>query len=216
MSVTAPSEEPPLRSDAARNRLSILESAERVFALRGLGASMEEIADAAGLGVGTIYRRFGSKAALIDALFDQRLAESLELIRDRADRPTAWEGLCEVMRSFVAIQTSNRALQELIFTSTDDAARRLRERVEPLLTDIIDRAKAEGALRADFAATDIAILTNSISRLALASSPHGPGLAQRHLELLLKGLGPTPDPHQIPQPLSDGDFADPARTSPTE
>jgi AcrR family transcriptional regulator len=203
----------PLRADATRNRLSILEAADTVFATQGLGASMDDVAAAVGLGVGTIYRRFGSKAALIDALFDQRLEQFEELIRDGARRSTAWEGLCEVMRSFVSIQARNRAVQQLFFTSADDAARLLRERVEPLLTDLVERAKAEGALRADFAATDVPILANSISRLAHAASPHGPELARRHLELLLKGLAATPDLVTVPPPLSDDDYGDWIRAS---
>jgi AcrR family transcriptional regulator len=203
----------PLRADATRNRLSILEAADTVFATQGLGASMDDVAAAVGLGVGTIYRRFGSKAALIDALFDQRLEQFEALIRDGARRPTAWEGLCEVMRSFVSIQARNRAVQQLFFTSADDAARLLRERVEPLLTDLVERAKAEGSLRPDFAATDVPILANSISRLAHAASPHGPELARRHLELLLKGLTATPDTAPVPPPLSDDDFGDWIRAS---
>ncbi|MFI5062265.1 MAG: TetR/AcrR family transcriptional regulator [Actinomycetales bacterium] len=203
----------PLRADATRNRLSILEAADTVFAAQGLGASMDDVAAAVGLGVGTIYRRFGSKAALIDALFDQRLEQFEALIRDGALRPTAWEGLCEVMRSFVSIQARNRAVQQLFFTSADDAARLLRNRIEPLLTDLVERAKAEGRLRADFAATDVPILANSISRLAHAASPHGPELARRHLELLLKGLAATPDTVPVPPPLSDDDFGDWIRAS---
>ena len=203
----------PLRADATRNRVSILKAAEVVFATQGLGASMDDVAEAVGLGVGTIYRRFGSKAALVDALFDQRLEQFEELIREGARRPSAWEGLCEVMRSFVLIQARNRAVQQLYFTSADDAARLLRERVEPLLTDLVERAKAEGALRPDFAATDVPILANSISRLAHAASPHGPELARRNLELLLKGLAATPDLAPVPPPLSDDDFADWIRAS---
>ena len=203
----------PVRADAIRNRASILEAAELVFAARGLEASMDDVAEAVGLGVGTIYRRFGSKAALIDALFDQRLEQFENLIRENARRATAWEGLCEVMRSFVSIQSRNRAAQQLFFTSSDDAARLLRARIEPLLTDLVERAKVEGALRMDFAATDVPIFTNSISRLAHAASPHGPELARRQLELLIKGLGPTADPESIPPPLSDDDFGDWVRAS---
>lgn len=203
----------PLRADAKRNHESILEAAEEVFAVQGLNASMDDIAAAVGLGVGTIYRRFGSKAELVDALFDQRLERFVELIMDGASRPTAWEGLCEVMRSFVAIQGGNRAVQQLYFTSSDDAALRLRARIEPLLTDLIERAKAEGSLRADFAATDVAILANSISRVAHATSPHGPELARRQLEFVLKGIAATADPEPVPAALSDDDFSEWIRAS---
>ena len=65
----------PLRSDAERNRRRILSAAATVFAERGLGATMDEIADQAKVGVGTVYRRFPEKQLLIDALFEERIED---------------------------------------------------------------------------------------------------------------------------------------------
>src|SRR5215218_6134927 len=67
--------ERPLRRDAERNRRRILEAAAEVFAERGLAVTMDDIADHAGVGVGTVYRRFPNKDLLIDALLEDRLAE---------------------------------------------------------------------------------------------------------------------------------------------
>ena len=64
----------PLRSDAERNRQRILAAAAEVFAERGLDVSLDDIAAAAGVGVGTVYRRFPDKDALIDALFEEKIA----------------------------------------------------------------------------------------------------------------------------------------------
>src|ERR1044072_6861855 len=75
MSSLAPTDRP-LRKDAERNRLRILDAAGELFAQRGLGVTLDDIARHAGVGVGTVYRRFADKELLIDALFEQRL-ESL-------------------------------------------------------------------------------------------------------------------------------------------
>lgn len=203
-----PHVERPLRSDAERNRRRILEVAEDVFSRQGLDAPMEDIAAEVGVGVGTIYRRFGSKAALVSELYEQRLDDYLGFFSHYADQPTAWAGLCEVMRFSVRAQAENRALQQVLFTNVDTAAALLRARVEPVLADLVERAKAEGALRPDFAATDIPILTQTVSALAHRLPGNGVELAERHLELLLKGLRATPDEHPVPPPLGDEYFAD--------
>ncbi|PWB96163.1 TetR family transcriptional regulator [Salinibacterium hongtaonis] len=202
----------PLRSDALRNRLRILESAEEVFADRGLDASVDDIALAVGVGVGTIYRHFGSKAGLINSIFEHRIGTIIEIVTERSSRPTAWEGLCEVMRFFVDAQSQNRAVSEMIYERADTTGRHLRERVEPLLADLVEKAKAEGSLREDFTATDVPVLTHSVSDVARLQPGRGRDLARRHLELLLKGLGPTPDPHLVPSPLPDDEFVDWLRT----
>jgi len=65
--------ERPLRADAERNRLRILDAAQRVFAVRGLQASLDDVAREAGVGVGTVYRRFADKDELVEALFSSRI-----------------------------------------------------------------------------------------------------------------------------------------------
>ena len=72
MSTLTPTERP-LRKDAERNRQRILTAAGELFAERGLGVTLDDIAHHAGVGVGTVYRRFPNKEVLIDALFEQRI-----------------------------------------------------------------------------------------------------------------------------------------------
>lgn len=195
------------RRDAVRNREHVLAAAEQVFARAGVDASMEVIAAEAGVGVGTVYRGFGSKRALVDELFADRVGEAVEVIRAAAGAPSGREALEQVMRGLTDFQSQSRAFRQLMFAGNDHAAA-LRERVEPLLTGIIERAKSEGAIRADFAATDIALLTRSASEIATTLPGVGADLARRHLELLLKGLTPTPDPAAVPPPLRDDRFGD--------
>src|SRR4051794_18831071 len=82
MALETPTTERPLRRDAERNRQRILAAAAEVFAERGLGATLDDIARHAGVGVGTVYRRFPDKDALIDALFLERMGELQVLVTD--------------------------------------------------------------------------------------------------------------------------------------
>lgn len=196
-----------LRTDAARNHARILAVAEDVFARKGLAATMDDVAAAAGVGVGTVYRRFGSKDGLIAALFGNRLDEFSGVVAEAVGRPSAWDGLSWLLREYVETQARSRALKELFSSVPESATEILRERVVPALADLVARAKAEGAVRDDFAATDIPVLTHTISGIAHDLPGQGLDLARRHLELLLKGIAATPDPVPVPPPLPDAEFA---------
>ncbi|WP_159500044.1 TetR/AcrR family transcriptional regulator [Microbacterium sp. 18062] len=195
-----------LRTDAARNRARILEAAEAVFARDGLAASMGDIAQAAGLGVGTLYRRFESKSALVEAIFRHRIDDLAAVIDRCRAQPSAWDGLTMLMRLYVGALARDRAVMELATEVTEPALRVLRERIVPALADLVERAQSEGALREDFTAADVPVLTHAIGAIAHSMPSGGPRLAQRHLELLLKGIAATPDPVPIPPPLADEDF----------
>src|SRR3954470_3515659 len=90
-----------LRRDAERNRRRILEAARRGFAERGLGITLDEIARLAGVGVGTVYRRFPNKELLIDALFEERIGEVVALARAAAGDEDAWRGLSRFLEGAV-------------------------------------------------------------------------------------------------------------------
>src|SRR5919107_5107373 len=89
----------PLRADAERNRARILAAASEVFAERGLDVSLDDIAGAAGVGVGTVYRRFPDKDALIDALFEDKIADVERVAREALDVEDPWEGFESFMRA---------------------------------------------------------------------------------------------------------------------
>src|SRR5438270_2551864 len=85
--------ERPLRKDAERNRRRILDAAAELFTERGLGVTLNDIAHHADVGVGTVYRRFPNKELLIDALFEDRLAEFAKLAEDALTDSDPWHGL---------------------------------------------------------------------------------------------------------------------------
>ena len=81
-----------LRADAARNRQRVLAAAAEVFAERGLDVSLDEVAHAAGVGVGTLYRRFPNKEALVDALFEDKVENMVVLAHEAEALDDPWEG----------------------------------------------------------------------------------------------------------------------------
>src|SRR4051794_8326504 len=101
-----------LRADAQRNRLRILEAAEKVFAERGLGVTMDDIADAAGVGVGTVYRRFPEKADLIDAIFEQRIDEIAGLAEQGREMDDPFAGLAFFLEHAAELHAGDRALRQ--------------------------------------------------------------------------------------------------------
>lgn len=102
-------------------------------------------------------------------------------------------------------RSQSHASLQLAF-SGEAGASRLREHIEPLLTQIIERARNEKAVRADFTATDVALISRAVSELAGRIPEVGAGVARRHLEPFLKGVAPTPYPRPTPPPLSDAAF----------
>lgn len=125
----------PLRADAERNRRRILDAAREVFARRGLEAGLDEIAKHAGVGTGTVYRRFPDKAVLVEALFEERLALVLASIRQAADLPDPWEGFVLAIESLSRMQIEDRGLKDVFFGHFGDAEafREHHDRILPLV-----------------------------------------------------------------------------------
>jgi len=191
----------PLRADAERNRRRILDAAADLFAAKGLSVGLDEIAHHAGVGVGTAYRRFPDKRQLIEALFEERVGRIVELAERGLAADDAWEGLTGFIEQAADLQIVNRGLKELIFGSDQgtELAERAHARIAPLTEQLLRRAQASGALRADVVASDLPLLQYMVSSAAELTAPHAPELWRRYLALVMDGLR-TPDPHPLPQP----------------
>src|SRR5207244_7455255 len=111
----------PLRRDAERNRQRILDAARVVFAERGLSGSHDDIARQAGVGVGTVYRRFPDKEQLIDALFEARIGEVAEVARAAVGNPDPWEALVGFVIRAQELQSQDRGLKEIVLGGTRGA-----------------------------------------------------------------------------------------------
>lgn len=182
----------PLRKDAERNRQRILAAAGEVFAERGLGVTLDDIARAAGVGVGTVYRRFPDKGALIDALFAQRIEALCDIAEEALDIPDAWEALVFYFEKGCRLQACDRGLKELLSCSTHggepvaEAKARLRTRV----TALYDRGKAARVLRDDVEPYDSPLITMMLGAVMDRTREVEPDLWRRYLAIVLDGLRP--------------------------
>jgi AcrR family transcriptional regulator len=180
-----------LRADAERNRRRILDAASELFAEKGLSVGLDEIARHAGVGVGTAYRRFATKDELIDALFEDRVAEIAALAEGALEADDPWEGLVGFLESAVELHIANRAVKELIFTQTAGAYERVaeaRERIAPIVGELVTRAQASGDLRDDVEVTDVPLLQFLMSGAADLGGPAAADIWRRLLAIVVDGL----------------------------
>jgi AcrR family transcriptional regulator len=189
----APSAEqqPPLRrSDARRNRHTILTAAFKVFSELGVDAQMVDVAREAGLGVGTVYRNFASKEALVNALLLDRLEGATHVATKAAAEPDAWQALIELMNGITVRQLENRVLSQFLGgrIAGSEELQRQRDVVYGVLNKIVIRAKRAGHLRKDVNISDIRLIMTSIAQLSASDSKVAQRLVKRHIGILLDGL----------------------------
>ena len=199
--------ERPLRRDAERNRRRILAAAAEAFAEGGLAVTMDEIARRAGVGVGTVYRRFPDKELLIEALFEQRIDDLVALAEAARDEPDAWDGLVRFFESFVALEAADRGLKEVVLTPNRGQQRvaRARARLTPVVNDVLERAKADGVLRPDVVGPDLGLVQFMLGAVADVTRDVDPELWRRFLGIALDGLRTRRD---APTPLAPGPLDD--------
>jgi AcrR family transcriptional regulator len=196
----------PLRRDAELNRKRIMTAAREVFAQHGLEATLDDIAHHAGLGIGTVYRRFPSKTALVDALFEDSFEQLLGLMTQAANAPDPWAGLLGVITSFAELQTADRGLRDVMLSTAHgrDRSERMRDLFKPLIEQLVERAKSQGYLRADFSPRDFVVVQLMITAVAEFTGHGGPDIWRRYLTILFDGLSErreTPTP--LPAPSMD-------------
>ncbi len=197
----------PLRADAERNRRRILVAAAEVFARRGLDAGLDEIARHAGVGTGTVYRRFPDKALLIDALFESRVDDLLELTRTGLEADDPWAGLVYFLERSIEMQQADRGLKEALFgggphgTPAGEAFTQKADRLIPAITALVDRAKDAGQLRSDVTVTDLAVMQFMLHGVGALAAAVEPELWRRQFALLLDGLR-ADRPQTTPLPLN--------------
>ncbi|MCW2976318.1 MAG: TetR/AcrR family transcriptional regulator [Actinomycetia bacterium] len=149
----------PLRRDAERNRQQILLAARAAFAERGLTVTLDEIAQRAGVGVGTVYRRYSNKDDLIDELYEDIVAQLAAIAEAELAQDDPWKGLAGFLEQSLAMQASNRALKDIMIGGSQRGRERValaRERVAPLVSELFERAKRSGRLRPDVTEADMA------------------------------------------------------------
>jgi AcrR family transcriptional regulator len=189
----------PLRKDAELNRQRIIAAAREVFRDRGVAATLNDVARHAGVGVGTVYRRFPDKEALVDALFGS-MVDTVETVTAEAlEEPDAWVGLTVALEKVCEVQAMDRGLREVMLGTGNGPQRQtqMRDRVVPLLHQLVDRAKEQGSLRPDVMPVDFPTIQLMLG--AVTEHTGEPELWRRYLALMLDGmrahpgLAPLPD-----------------------
>jgi AcrR family transcriptional regulator len=177
--------EKPLRADARRNRERILKAARAVFGDHGMDAQIDDVAKRAKVGVGTVYRHFPTKEVLLDALVRERFEEIAGYAEEALQREDAWEGFCELIWRAAERNAVDRAFCDIVaFT---DQSRIVEETGLAEFTEVLmDRAKAQGKLRADATQMDIPIMMSGCgSVMRIHPSPE---IWRRYLTIMLDGL----------------------------
>jgi AcrR family transcriptional regulator len=178
-----------VRNDARRNRRRLLESARELFASGGVEVSVEEITCQAGVGMGTLYRHFATKEELIDAVLEDAFAEFLALAESARAEPDPWAGLCRFLEQALAMHARHRCLKDAVAISERGRGwvEAMRRQMWPLV-ELVERAKAQRTLRADFTAEDVALVLWTGDRVIERSVGFAPELWRRFPGLLLDGL----------------------------
>lgn len=185
-----PAARPPQRRDAQRNRERILSATRIAFRERGLDVGVDEIARRAGVGMGTLYRHFPTKDALIDAIVDARFEEltaAAEAARDAAD---AWEGFTGFLRTGVALQDHDRGFKDaLVARGRNEAGvEAARARLRTAIARLVAHAQQAGALRADTTPQDVFTLLWATAGIIERSGDAGAAPAERFLAFHLDAL----------------------------
>jgi AcrR family transcriptional regulator len=181
---------PPLRSDARRNRERLLAAAREAFAAAGLDASLEAIAERAGVSIGTLYNHFGGRLELIDAALAPALGTALAGAEQALGHADPWEGFVEHFTAVAALQAADRGVAALCVHTLppESACERAKARGHELTQALVERAQRAGQLRADVTLADISLLVWAAIRATEPIRPVAPDAWRRHLAVLLDGL----------------------------
>ena len=178
----------PLRRDAAQNREKLIDAATRVFAARGLDATVEEVAREAGVGMGTLYRRFAHKQALIDELVGGVRRMLLDLAIEARERDDG-SGLEQLLVATGLLQAEQPGCLAQLWSHSDAELGALR-RYRRILVDLLTVAQEAGRVRADVTNTDVTMILWSMREVVQTTKQTSPDAWRRHLELLIAGLRP--------------------------
>jgi AcrR family transcriptional regulator len=188
-STETPSFDRTLRADARRNREAVIAAAKKLFADQGLDAQMPDVAKAAKVGVGTVYRHFPTKDNLIAALVAERFDRLAQKAREGLETGDPWEGLCDFIRFSAQIQADDRGLCEVMGSRPElmDAAAQAAGLPE-LCHQLVKRAQRSGELRRDLVWEDVPMIACGLGRITQATVGPATGRWPRLVEIILDGL----------------------------
>jgi AcrR family transcriptional regulator len=189
------------RADARRNREAVLAAAKTLFADQGLDAQVPDVAKAAKVGVGTVYRHFPTKDDLIAALAAEHFERLAQKGRECLEMADPWEGISDFIRFSTQIQADDRGLCEVTGSRPDlmDTAA-VATGLPELCDQLVKRAQRSGKLRRDLAWEDIPMIACSLGRSTHATVGPARGRWPRLVEIVLDGLR-APGTGTLPPPV---------------
>ncbi|MBB2989625.1 AcrR family transcriptional regulator [Mycolicibacterium iranicum] len=189
-----------LRKDAERNRRRIIEAARELCATRGLEATLNEVAHHANLGVGTVYRRFATKEALFEAIFQDGIDQLIALADTALEAQDSWEGFAWFVWSLTELTATDRGLREVVFSKAYCGGRvdAGRTELEPRISKLVNRAKRDGYLRPEVSSTDMPLLGLMAGEVSEYAGEVSADLWRRYVAILLQGMRCQPGLDRLP------------------
>jgi AcrR family transcriptional regulator len=184
-----------LRKDAERNRQRVLTAARELFAIKGMEATLNDVARHAGVGVGTVYRRFATKDELVEAIFESGIDEVAALAEAALQQKNSWDGFVWFVEHQCQLTATDRGLRDMVYGKAYGGNRVecARERLTPLIKRLVERARHDGYLRPDVEATDTPIIGLLAGTVGERAGQVDPELWRRYVALLLEGMRHRPD-----------------------
>ncbi|UGQ11397.1 TetR/AcrR family transcriptional regulator [Yinghuangia sp. ASG 101] len=202
--MTAPPPRPALRADAQRNYERLVRAAGEVFAERGVDVPMDDIARHAGVGNATLYRRFPTRTALLQAVHHDRIDALCSQARTLLATPSPAEGLATWLRELARQGSTSRGLATAVMIALRDEGSDVawcREAMFAAASALIDRAQSAGAVRTDVTAAQVLKLVNAIA-FVTECEPDGEQQADRLLAVVMDGLRPHEERDAAPDGAS--------------
>ena len=166
-----------------------MQAARTAFAEGGADLPMEEIARHAGVGIGTVYRHFPNKEALLDTLLYDQIGEHLERTRRALAKDDAWDAFRDLVREGAEMTAADQAYCQVVLErkseSRSQSVKELQEVLNGEMGKLLDRAKAEGGMRDDFTVADVPLLFASLAGAIRSSDGDA---WRRQVEFALDGL----------------------------
>lgn len=204
-----------LRKDAERNRQRVLEAARELFAVRGMEATLNDVAHHANVGVGTVYRRFATKEDLVDAIFEDGIEQLVALAEEALRHEDSWDGFVWFAEHMCELTATDRGLREMVYSKAYGGygVECARDRLVPHMSKLIERVRDDGHLRPDIEHTDMPIMGLLAGTVSEWAGHVEPELWRRYVALLLEGMRNRDDRHPLGVDALAGDQMDAAMQS---
>ncbi|MFI5506415.1 TetR/AcrR family transcriptional regulator [Mycobacterium sp. NPDC051804] len=189
-----------LRRDAERNRQRIVAAARELFAVRGLEATLNDVAHHANVGVGTVYRRFATKEELLEAVFEDGIDQVACLAETALQQEDSWDGFVWFVEHLCELTATDRGLREMVYSTAYGGYRVecARLRLTPSITKLVEHARRDGHLRPDVEPSDMPVIGMLAGTVSEWAGHVEPELWRRYVALLLDGMRDRDGQDRIP------------------